>query len=137
MPQGSVELEELHDPKHSDEADQTYVYECMHVCMYACMYVCMYVMYVCMYVCMYVRTYVRMYVCMYVCMHVCMYVFMFMYVYILRRREIEQHFEASKMVSIFLYLFHEHESSNRVSIFDSETEAKPWRFGKAPTCSLI
>ena len=42
-----------------------------------------------------------------------------------------RHFEANKMVSMFLYIFRE--SSKRVSIFDRETEAKPWRLGKAPT----
>ena len=41
------------------------------------------------------------------------------------------HSEASKMVSIFLYVFRE--SCKRVSIFDRETEAMSWRVGRAPT----
>ena len=40
-----------------------------------------------------------------------------------------RHSEASKMVSIFLYVFRK---SQRVFIVDRETEAKPWRLGKGP-----
>ena len=42
-----------------------------------------------------------------------------------------RHFEANKMISIFLYVFHE--SSKQVSIFERETEVKIWRLGNAPT----
>jgi len=52
-------------------------------------------------------------------------------VYTASARNRSQHFEASKMVSVFLYVFHE--SSKRVSTFDRESKSKPWRLGKAPT----